>query len=1021
MQQPPSPATVARVHARQSQPHVPGQALADLRRSFPLLLEEAARYGVDVPSAMDEWEAVVGSTQVSNLLAADSSPFLVAAAIGDIVARRDLPLLAYLAVEAILSHRSGVIAGYLRSSGASLESVLAQLADRLGEAFLSAAFSITWQRRALFTRLLEAARAYLEWTRQAQILAGRAPRRGVQTRMGIAAVLAARFGPISEHELRDARQMLLDSHARGSETALEYYVEASIWLYDLFEDELALRAAAQQLKLNPGSDAADSIMAAHLWLRLAGVASRPHGVESFMALAREVIEQWSKSVTNRHQDAALLLLDATLAQLTHDLKNRDADLSTRGVLFPFGHRRPDTPTASLFERSLPRLIEALRSSAWSNDFVYRDLTATFLSLHARSTCTAVTDATEALREAIATRSGSTKDRTRALSRAGIEVEQAADRFLLAHLTNSAETRRLGFIDLMKASEPDDLRPRYLTMIAKEVEERGALAGGLVPGPEEVALAVRSGDSATIFVAAARAAYSSADLTQVLLGGRGGVVTLRDSDGIAGQTFVYKRTRPEAKARDAAYCEVVAEELDRRGLSSRYGLIDHLADIVDVGTVSGQPDQIVSVRRFSDGVPLLDHLRIQEQAGATATLRNVAEFLAIIHFAGLPRLDTTGTRVNLKQSEVGRWLRALQLSDEERSALFDMWWSAIQGAPLVPRRDAHPLNWLIGSDDRIRAVDLESKGSRPFGYELAQLVEDGQVLPPGDYAGRTSILDAYLNSWSRLTGTPVDPTQFRAWYDAGTLARAVRAISQPRATPAQRAYGGDLLASLADNTVESTIRSSATDLAQRWNQMKGRTRETGSKTLSEADRRRISRAMSYHLRHDPTAPATKSGWVHVDELSQIMRAAGHRVTSAQLLLIAGALGEQRFELEDEDIRAAYGHSIPVKITYETRRPPEVLFHATPTRNLASVFEARAGLLPGTRNWVHLTESCEVAVNAARRQQAAVSVLEVDALKVAGLVFATGTTWLAPRVPIESIRIAAVRRVKDLTRDESGASP
>lgn len=177
-------------------------------------------------------------------------------------------------------------------------------------------------------------------------------------------------------------------------------------------------------------------------------------------------------------------------------------------------------------------------------------------------------------------------------------------------------------------------------------------------------------------------------------------------------------------------------------------------------------------------------------------------------------------------------------------------------------------------------------------------------------------------------------------------------------------------------------------------------------------------MSHHLRHDRAAPATKSGWVHVDELAQILRASGHKVSSDQLLLIAGALGEPRFELDGDEIRAAYGHSIPAQIPYEARRAPQVLFHATPTRNLASVFEARAGLRPSGRNWVHLTESCQVAVDAARRQRSAVSVLEVDAPNVAGLVHATGATWLAPGVPVGSIRILPVRRVRDLTLDHSG---
>ncbi|MFE2772826.1 RNA 2'-phosphotransferase [Microbacterium resistens] len=1011
----PSPATVAKSYRRDSQEFTPAEVLSEFRTSFPGLEEEATRYGLDLRQSIDEWEDASGAAQVQSIISAASSPFDVAAAIGETVLRRGLPLIAYLTVEAALARRSGGVAGYLRSSGTGLERVLASLADRLGEAFLDAAFRVTWQRRAVFARLLEGARANLEWTRQAQQLSGAEPRRGVLTRLGIAAVLATRFGPISEHELRDARLMLLDSHVQGAERALEYYVEASVWLYDLFEDRSAISEAAKLVNANPASDAATSLMAAHLWLRLAGIASRPSGVRGFLSRSRAVLDRWASWATNRIEDATIVLLSATIDQLEDDLTVNGSDLSTRGILFPFGHRRSDTPTAPLFERSLPRLAHSLRSSDKSGDFIFRDLRATFLALHARRAVIPTPSAVEALDEAIHARDGNVRNRVRPLKRAGIEADQAADRFLLANLTGNDDIRRLGFIDLMRASQPEDLQPRYLTMIAKEVEERGALPGGLVPGPEEIAIAIRRGDHTALFEAAARAAYSSADLTQVLLGGRGEVVTLRDSDGISGQTFVYKRTRPEAKARDEEYSRAVASELEQQGLTSGFGLIDHLTEIPDVGNHSSDPDMIVSVRRFWDGVPLLDHLMTLEPADTTAILREVSRFLAAIHFAGREIVDTNGTRASLKQIEFGRWLRSLRLTDDERSEVFNDWWRIVEDAPQVPRRDAHPLNWIVGTDDKILAVDLESKGARPFGYELAQLVEDGQCLLPDAYDARVSIVEAYTEAWVNLSGNTVSSHRAREWYDAGAVARGVRALSKPDLEPSRRAYGGKLLSALATYSESERVREIASTLSRRWNQMTGRVGKEGSKPLSEADRRRISRAMSYHLRHDVDAPATKTGWMHVDDLVEVMRASGHKVSSAQLLLIAGALGEPRFELDEEEIRAAYGHSVMAQVEYEARRAPRVLFHATPTRNLASVFEARAGLTPGDRNWVHLTESCEVAVNAARRQQAPVCVLEVDAPAVAGLVHASGATWLAPVVPIDTLRILPIRWVRTLTKD------
>jgi len=1009
MEQHPSPATVARHYLPQIRE--PGEAASLLRKQFPRLAEEVRRLDQDFDQELSTWENVAGAVAVGDLASPQTSSFRIASGIRDVVRRKGLPLIAYLTAEAILSDNASAVAGYMRSAGATLEEVLVQLHERLGEAFLDTAFQVGWQRRAVFGRALESARAYLDWTRKSELLRGYAPRRGIQTRIGIASVLAARFGPVDEFELREACRMLLESHLQGAENAMDYFVEASIWLSDLFGDDDALRNAAMKLREVGRPDSGGTIMAIHLWLRLAGIGSRPHGVQGFIDRGRERLARYSW-VTNRPDDAALVLLSAAFDQIENDARMGFRDISTRGILFPFGHRRPDTPVAPLFERGLNRFITALRESALAGDFVFRDLEAEFQSRLARLSSTARDDAISLLRGAIAARAGN--GRTRPVNRAGVEVDMAADRFLLADLTGSLEMRRQGLLDLLRAAQQDTMKPRYLTMIAKEIEDHGRLVAPFVGSDPELALAIREGNATAIFEAAAHAAYQDADLAQVLLGGRGDVETLRDSDGVSGQTFVYKRTTPEAKARDEQYSSAVAAELASRGLGARFGLIEH---VTQIGDVSGEGDHrslVVSVRRFASGVPLRNYLRTLEPGHAMATLVQVAEFLAIIHFAGINFADSDGMRSGIKERELGRWLRALRIADDERLAIFNKWWGIVGTAPITPRRDAHDLNWLIDADGVIRAVDLESKGARPFGYELAQLVEDGQVLPALDYELRNSVLQSYVTTWNEISGAKVALSDARCYYDAGVIARAVRAISSPSASPLERRNGGDLLASIAVNSGSNVVRELALDLGHHWNRIIGRVAAEDSKTISDAERRRISRAMSYHLRHDAEAPSTKSGWVHVDELAELLRASGHKVSSEQLLLIAGALGEPRFELEADEIRAAYGHTTKVQIAYDSKRPPRVLYHATPTRNLASIFEARSGLNPRERNWVHLSESCAVAVDAARRQQAAVSVLEVDSANVEGLVHASGITWLAPNVKVESLRVLPIRKVSDLVR-------
>jgi RNA:NAD 2'-phosphotransferase (TPT1/KptA family) len=136
------------------------------------------------------------------------------------------------------------------------------------------------------------------------------------------------------------------------------------------------------------------------------------------------------------------------------------------------------------------------------------------------------------------------------------------------------------------------------------------------------------------------------------------------------------------------------------------------------------------------------------------------------------------------------------------------------------------------------------------------------------------------------------------------------------------------------------------------------------------------------------------------------------------MIAGALGEPRFELDGRDIRASYGHSLAVAIKYEKKHPPVHLFHATPLENLSSIFEAQSGLLRGKRQWVHLTDSPLVAINASHRQGKAVAVLCVDTALVDGVVFASGHTWLAPKVAFGAMKVLTLTELDSLLSKEEG---
>lgn len=994
-----------------------------LRASFPNVVSVAERFGINVDESLEEWALDFDVAGINTLVSHESSAFEVAKWIREVVARHErlFPLLAYLVAEERLRSDAAMAASYLRTAGTSLESVYVDLVERLGEAFLSAAFDATWKRRAVFSRALDAARTYLEYVGQHHFRSTGRVRRGIQTRIGISTVLTARFGPVLEGDLREAQRMLLEAHEQGSEYALTYYIEASTWLYDLYQDEESVREAARRILQIDNWDNARTVAAAHIWLRLAGSAASNNGRQGFIQRGKDLLDLMAPELRSgrKEEAAAAELLSSMFRSLEHQVREGYLDLSTRGILFPFGLRRPDSVMPAALVRALPELIQVLDDSELHGDFVYRDIRAELLSRFAREPTVATDDAESALRKAIKLRVGELPYPKR-LKRAGVEIELAEDRFLLARLVGSTELRRAGVRELLNVDSDDTPSPRHLTVLAREIARNGPLVGAFLDGPDDLVFAIRTGDSTALFDAAARSAYKSADLTRVKLGGRSGVVTLRDSDGAAGQTFVFKKMTPETRDRDKKFTDQVSGHLSDRGLEGRFGVIEHLTEFELTDGKDDDFTEIVSVRRYTSGTILRDFLRLQPPDKIEATLADTSEFLALIHWAGSDERDTFGIRRELWTKELGRWTRQIFPDDTERASFFEAWWKMACTAPLIPRRDAHPLNWLVGLDGSLLAVDLESIGVRPFGYELAQLVEDGLVVDPVDDRTREVIVHRYTNTWSELSGEVVAIENAMTFYELGALARATRAMTQPGASSEMRSYGGRLVDSIVRKTANDDVREVATILSRRWSELTGNIGDHDYQVLSNAERRRISRAMSYHLRHDAHAPATKDGWVHVDELADLLRASGHKVASPQLILIAGALGEPRFELDGNEIRAVYGHSKPTNVEYSVKRAPRVLYHATPLRNLSSIFEARAGLVKGHRNWVHLTDSCEVAVNAAQRQQSSVAVLEIDANSVEGLVHASGTTWLAPSVAVNHLSFLPLREVHDLMKDDSNGS-
>jgi putative RNA 2'-phosphotransferase len=176
-------------------------------------------------------------------------------------------------------------------------------------------------------------------------------------------------------------------------------------------------------------------------------------------------------------------------------------------------------------------------------------------------------------------------------------------------------------------------------------------------------------------------------------------------------------------------------------------------------------------------------------------------------------------------------------------------------------------------------------------------------------------------------------------------------------------------------------------------------------MSNAARiKHLSKFMSLVLRHAPETIGIVldgQGWVDVDLLLEKSASHGNALTREELDTVVSTSDKQRFAVSDDGrrIRANQGHSIAaVDLGLAPAEPPAVLYHGTADRFLASI--AAAGLLPGSRNHVHLSRDPDTGTVVGKRHGRPV-VLTIDAAAMHRLghpfYVSENGVWLTAAVP------------------------
>lgn len=167
--------------------------------------------------------------------------------------------------------------------------------------------------------------------------------------------------------------------------------------------------------------------------------------------------------------------------------------------------------------------------------------------------------------------------------------------------------------------------------------------------------------------------------------------------------------------------------------------------------------------------------------------------------------------------------------------------------------------------------------------------------------------------------------------------------------------------------------------------------------------RISKRMSYLLRHNENFIDKNGGWAKVSILIDKIREKYPDFNKEVLDEIVRTDAKMRYSYDESGdwIRANQGHSVPgVLVELDKLSPPEILYHGTAKRFLPSIMQQ--GLKPQSRLYVHLSWDYDTAVSVGKRHgEPVVLKIKAEEMQKAGYEFflSKNKIWLTKEVPVE----------------------
>jgi len=183
-------------------------------------------------------------------------------------------------------------------------------------------------------------------------------------------------------------------------------------------------------------------------------------------------------------------------------------------------------------------------------------------------------------------------------------------------------------------------------------------------------------------------------------------------------------------------------------------------------------------------------------------------------------------------------------------------------------------------------------------------------------------------------------------------------------------------------------------------------------MSEEELNSVGRILAGVLRHFPEKfdlDMDLNGWVDIRDVVEEIRGRKrnlHWLRVHHVMAIADTDPKGRYQVEDNQVRATYGHSVDVELDHPTHDNPNSLFYPATQEEVDILLEN--GITPTDRRYVHLSKTYQDAYNAGVHRTEDPLILEVDsaaALMADVYIGQAGPTVFVTRgVPPDFVEIA-----------------